>query len=257
MSRDSRPGLPTAFDLHQGRGRLGCHSGSIRTDGQRVESVVAGLPLFRGLPRARCIALARAARLVAAHRGDAVVRRGEAVAGVYAVIEGLLKVALRGAGGAERVLRFVAPGETFGEAAVLAGRASPVEVVALADSVLIVIAAQPLRSLVAHDAELSRRMTAALAERMLALLAEIEASELRPAGERLVSYLLALARPADGGALVAHLPATKTLVASRLGMKKETLSRLLAGLAGRHLIGVSRRDIAILDAGALRAMARG
>ena len=204
------------------------------------------------MARAPSAALARAARLVRVRRGDVVVRRGEPVAGAYAVAEGLINVALRGAGGSERVLRFVGPGDTFAEAAALLGRASAVDATALADSTLVLLATQPLRSLVARDVQVSRRMAALLAERMLDLLAEIEASELRPAVERLTDYLLALARPAEGGALVARLPATKTLVASRLGMKKETLSRLLSDLAGRQLIDISRRDIAILDAGALR-----
>jgi CRP-like cAMP-binding protein len=181
-----------------------------------------------------------------------VVRRGEPLAGVYAVVEGLVDVALRGAAGAERVLRFVGPGETFGEAAALLGRHSVVDAIALANSLLLVIPATAL----SHDGELSRRMAALLAERMLNLLAEIESAELHPAGERLAGYLLSLARPADGnGRLTARLPATKTLVASRLGMKKETLSRLLHDLASRRLITVSRREIAILDARALRAIA--
>ena len=210
------------------------------------------------MPRARYAALARAAQLLNARRGDGVVRRGEPLAGFYAVAEGLVNVALRGAAGAERVLRFVGPGETFGEAAALLGRDSAVDAIALTDSVLALIPAQALRSAMARDAELALRMASLLAGRMLKLLAEIEASELRPAGERLAAYLLSLAGGVDGEAhLTARLPATKTLVASRLGIKKETLSRLLHDLASRRLIAVSRREIAILDARALRAIARG
>ena len=196
-------------------------------------------------------------RLLDVRRGTAVVCRGEPPAGVFAVATGLINVALRGGGGAERVLRFVGPGETFCEAAALLGRASAVDAVALADSTLAVLAAAPLRTLMGRDGALAQRVATLLAERMLALLDEIEASELRPAPERLASYLLSLARAADDGGRTARLPATKTLVASRLGMKKETLSRLLHDFAARRMIAVSRRDIAILDRGALQALARG
>jgi CRP-like cAMP-binding protein len=214
------------------------------------------VPLFRGLPRARLAAIARAARLLLVRRGGYIARRGEPLAGLFAVGKGMINVALRGRGG-ERVLRFVGPGETFAEAAALLGRASTVDAVALADSVLAVIAAPVLRALMVRDAALSLRVAALLAERMLTLLAEIEASELRPAGERLAAYLLSLARPGDGNSTwTAHLPATKTLVASRLGMKKETLSRLLHDLSDRRLIEVSRREIAILDRGGLSEIAR-
>ena len=222
-----------------------------RRDEERFESFVAGLPLFRGLSRARRSALARAALQIRARRGEAVVQRGEPIAGVYAVAEGLINVALRSAAGAERVLRFVASGETFAEAAALLGRDSAIDAVALADSELALIPAPALRAMMARDAALSLRVAVLLAERMLKLLAEIEASELRPAGERLAGYLLALACP-QNGRLVALLPATKTLVASRLGMKKETLSRLLHDLAGRGLITVSQREITILDRERLR-----
>ena len=169
-----------AFDLSQSRAPAGWDSRRIRKDAQQIESIVAALPLFRGLPRARPRRhrSRRAAALV--RRGGFVARRGEPLAGVFAVGEGMINVALRGSRGAERVLRFVGPGESFAEAAALLGRASAIDAVALADSVLAVIAAPPLRALMARDATLSLRMAALLAERMLALLAEIEASELRP-----------------------------------------------------------------------------
>jgi DNA-binding IclR family transcriptional regulator len=49
---------------------------------------------------------------------------------------------------------------------------------------------------------------------------------------------------------------SKTLLAARLGMKKETLSRLLSDLARQGLIEVSGRDIAIRDAARLRELAQ-
>jgi Bacterial regulatory proteins, crp family. len=44
-----------------------------------------------------------------------------------------------------------------------------------------------------------------------------------------------------------HLPVSKSVVAARLGLHRETLSRLLRQFADDGLIAVSRRDIAILD----------
>lgn len=224
-------------------------------DEQRVESIVAGLPLFKGMARKDIASVAGAARVARVRRGASLAQRGEAMPGILAVIDGMVKVALRRADGAERVLRFVGPGATFGEAAVLLGRPSAVDAVALADCVLVTLPAAPIRALAARHAAFGRSLAMLLAERMLALLAEIESSELRPAGERLAGYLLSLAQPSNGG-WTARLPATKTLVASRLGMKKETLSRLLHDLSSRRLIEVSRREISILDRDALSTLAR-
>ena len=48
-----------------------------------------------------------------------------------------------------------------------------------------------------------------------------------------------------------RLPATKTTVAARLGVKKETLSRMLRQLAAGGVVQVAGREIAILDRAAL------
>lgn len=226
------------------------------TDAHLIESVINELPLLQALGRRERAALAREAQLMHARRGAWLTRRGEALRGVFTVARGSAKVALRRADGVERVLRFIAPGETFGEAAVLLGRDSAVDAVALADCTVVILPAAAIRALAARHAAFAHGMARVLAERMLGLMKEVESSELRPASERLAAYLLTLAQPAGGGeAWTARLPATKTLVASRLGIKKETLSRLLHDLTAKRLIEVSRRDIAILDRGRLSALA--
>jgi CRP/FNR family transcriptional regulator, dissimilatory nitrate respiration regulator len=217
-------------------------------DHEPLEDIVARLPLFKGLARRHLASLTRGARLARVPRGVALTRRGQPGPGMFAVVDGMLKLALQRADGAERVVRFVGPAQTFGEAAALLGRASAVDATALADSLVVVMTAASIRALTGRDTAFAQRLAALLAERMLDLLTEVEASELRPAGERLAGYLLGLAEPrSEDGRLTARLPATKTLVAARLGMKKETLSRLLHDLAERRLIEVARRDISILD----------
>jgi len=52
-----------------------------------------------------------------------------------------------------------------------------------------------------------------------------------------------------------QLPVSKTVVAALLGMKKETLSRLFRQFSSDGLIGMTRREIAILDPQRLAACA--
>jgi len=77
-----------------------------------------------------------------------------------------------------------------------------------------------------------------------------------PLVEQGATYLASLL-PAESrnGGDVARLPATKTTIAARLGVKKETLSRLLHALAVRGLIEVRGRDVAVRDRAALEALA--
>ena len=81
------------------------------------------------------------------------------------------------------------------------------------------------------------------------LKAEAGGSSLQQSGiQRLACYLDSLAEP-NGlpGSWIARLPATKTTVAARLGVKKETLSRMLRELANQGLIAVAGLEVSIID----------
>jgi CRP-like cAMP-binding protein len=180
-------------------------------------------------------------------RGQRVVRRGERVPSLYAVAFGNVKTCLPQNGGSEMVLGLLGPGATFGKSAVLLDRPAQVDVVALDDTMLVAVRAACVVALVERNLRFSRNLARALAERNHVLVAELETSRLRSA-QRLAAYLDSIAQPAaQPGTWAARLAVSKTLLASRLGIKKETLSRLLRELAGGGLIDVAGREITIRD----------
>lgn len=227
-------------------------------DARLVDRVLAATAPFNALPPEARRALAQRVRLILVTRGSAAMRRGEPLAGLFAVARGSIKISWRNADGAERVIRFVGPRDTFGEAGALLQRPAPADALAIADSLLAVVAADSVRALMLHNVRFADAMARLLAQRILELFSELEATALRPAEERLAAYLLSLRHPSRSGSggWTARLPATKTLVAARLGVKKETLSRLLRQLARRGLINVAQSDIAILDSRGLAEVAR-
>jgi CRP-like cAMP-binding protein len=91
---------------------------------------------------------------------------------------------------------------------------------------------------------------------MHALVSDFEGATLHGAAGRAAAYLESLAPDGDAPG-VARLPATKTLLASRLGMTKETFSRVLRELSQQGLIRVGRREIALLDRAGLQQLASG
>lgn len=116
---------------------------------------------------------------------------------------------------------------------------------------MIAFPAQPVHALVERDPGFARALLASLSERMHGLVEEIEAGTLLSARQRIASYLLALT--ASAGRV--RLPVTKTLIASHLGVTKETFSRLLREFADHGLIVVDNRDIELHDRVRLAAVA--
>jgi CRP-like cAMP-binding protein len=223
-------------------------------DARLIQGLVPRLRLFRDVPPANLSPLMKHCWVLAMARGAKVVERGTRLPGVLGLAYGLVKLSLRGPEGEERLLQLVAAGQTFGEAKALLGHAARSEAIALADSKLVVIPAAPLFALMDRDPRFARTMALALARQSIDLLGEVE-SAMRRSAQRLAFYLGSLPEaPGSNGARVVRLPVSKTLVAARLGVKKETLSRLLRQFTADGLIEVSRRDIAILDPAALERL---
>ena len=222
-----------------------------------VLGLISNLPMFKQATRPHLAELARHARTEHARRGSAILRRGERLHGLYAVAYGMVKIELRGDAGEEKVLRLVGAGETFGEAMMFLGEASPVDAVALGDTLLVMVPAAPLLALIESDASFTRSLLASMSQRFHGLVADVEASTLKSGLQRVAAYLDSLAEPAEGAGHVVNLPATKTVIAARLGVTKETFSRLLRELATQGMIRVARREITILDREHLRKTARG
>jgi CRP-like cAMP-binding protein len=186
-----------------------------------------------------------------------IAQRGALLPGVLLLSAGSVKLCVRAADGDERVLRIVGAGESFGEPTALLRKPCLYDVIALSDAKLVSIASAGIFGLLARDQRFARVLVLALAARSYMVLAELEAATTQRGAQRLANYLDSLPkqRSARGGATV-HLPVSKTIVAALLGMKKETLSRLLRQFATGGVIGMTRRDIDILDPAKLSAAAR-
>lgn len=220
--------------------------------------VISHLPLMTGLSAVDLTGLARRSWNVRARRGEIFVRRKAGLPGIYAVAYGTIKLVLRGAEGEERILRLASAGETFGEPSALLGRAPDFEACAVAEATLVVIPAAALLELAARNPHFAHELTLAVSRRAVQALAELHAATLQRSDERLASYLTSLAGVTrTSGPTRVQLPASKTTIAARIGVKNETLSRLLRRFAAQGLIQVARGEISILEPELLAARGRG
>lgn len=120
---------------------------------------------------------------------------------------------------------------------------------ALADSLLLHVSRDVVFEGIDRDAKFARRMIAGLSRRLHHLVSDVEAYSLRSATQRVIGYLLRPEHDHDdeGKGTVVTLPATKSVIASRLNTTPEHFSRILHELTERRLVEVEGRHVRILD----------
>ena len=216
-------------------------------DRRLIQGVLANSDLLRGCPPGQAAIIAAQCWTIEPKRGEHVVSKGGRLPGVFAVAYGTVKVALRGKG--ERVVRLVQAGQSFGEASALVGRPAPFDAFAVSACKLAVIPSAAILAYVERDPRGARQVLLTLGKRVLDLLGELESSSMRSGAQRLAAYLGSLAPAAANGSdsCEIRLPVPKAVVAARLDMKKETLSRLLRELSMQGLIAVKGSAIVLLD----------
>jgi CRP-like cAMP-binding protein len=167
-------------------------------------------------------------------------------------VHGQIKLAFSSPQGHEKVVSIVGPGQSFGEAVMFMERPCPVFTQALVDTRLLYIAKQGIFAAIEHDGAFARRMLAGLSMRLHSLIQDVEDYSLHSSTQRVIGFLLQLAgTPGDGHAGF-ELPASKHVIASRLNLTPETLSRVLHGLSEAGLVAVEGRRITVPDVARLR-----
>jgi CRP-like cAMP-binding protein len=183
--------------------------------------------------------------------GQALFSQGEPAHQFFLVIEGMIKLFLLSREGDEKVIEVIPPGKSFAEAVMFMEPAKyPVNASAVGDTRLLAFENRIFLDLLEGSPALTRKLLATMSRRLHALLQEIDELTLHNATYRLVTYLLQQDRRGEG---LIDLSVPKQLVASRLSIKPETLSRILARLRERGLVQIDGERIKLLDEPGLRA----
>ena len=188
-------------------------------------------------------------------RGEQIFEQGELADGFFCVLEGWAKLYRLREDGEEVVVAIFSAGETFAEVAMFLGGRYPASCEAASRARVLKIERRSLRRAVLAEPQLAFDMLAATALRLRQLVDEIEQMKGRSAPQRIADFLVKQARVASGQANVV-LPFEKALLASRLGMKPESLSRALGRLTAFG-VTVERDSVTIGDVARLAAFAEG
>lgn len=216
-----------------------------------VGRVLANLPLFQQLRESEIAGLAAGTREVSLSKGQMLFQKGCLLDGFYLTVHGQIKLAFSSSQGNEKVVSIVGPGQSFGEAVMFMEKPCPVFAQALEDTHLLYIAKQSIFAAIDRDSAFARRMLAGLSIRLHGLIQDVEDYSLLSSTQRVIGFLLQLAGAPAGGRVEFELPASKHIIASRLNLTPETLSRILHSLSESGLIAVKGKRIAVLDAAGL------
>lgn len=186
------------------------------------------IDLFAPLPEHSLERIAEIAGLQRFSNHGYLFREGEEPDFIYCFVEGGI-VLVGGADGQEAVIEFFGPGESVLLPAALLGLPYLVSARATSDGQALLIPAGKLRQLIDEDVALAAQCARMLSRHWRVLISQIKEIKTHSAAERLAHFLVSQTGKRKGAASLV-LPGMKKEVATRLGIKPETLSRTLKKL---------------------------
>lgn len=207
-------------------------------------------PLFGVLPRDVADRLVEGQGARVYDKGVTLFQQGSPAEYCYFVLDGWVKVFRSSADGEETVVHVFRSGEIFGEAVIFMGGHYPVSAEAATVCRLMRINGARLRECIKDTPELALSMLASASQHLKALVTQLEHMKRLTAPQRLADFLLSLCHDDDSPTSI-KLPYEKALIANRLGMKPESLSRALVRLKPLG-VSVLRDEIVVDDPVSLR-----
>ncbi|CAM5776602.1 transcriptional regulator [Labrys miyagiensis] len=214
-----------------------------------LPDAIASLPLFAGVSDEGLRNLQAACVVQQAPRGVILFEQGAEPNFQVAVLEGAVHLLGRSGQGQEMVIEIVeAPGLLL-PAAVVSGAPYLMRARCIEDVKVLMIKADVFRRLLESEPSLALAVIGSLSDQFRAMVRQIKTLKLRPGPQRVAAYLVSLARRQASDKDVT-LPYEKGLIASQLGMTRESFSRILSALQ-RDVISMDGQEIRILDYSAL------
>lgn len=221
-----------------------------------ITSIIAGIPLFKGLSPKQCTALGAIAVRKYYSRGQNFFAEGDDGIGFYIVLSGKVKVFKLSPEGKEQIFHILEAPEPFAEAAVFAGEHYPASAQALSETLVLFFPRKKFVELINQEPSLALSMLALLSRRLRKLTMLVESLSLKEVPGRLAAYLLYLHEHNRDSATI-ELDISKNQMAGLLGTIPETLSRILKRMNDENLIKVTTRSIVILDKKGLADLSQG
>jgi CRP/FNR family transcriptional activator FtrB len=224
-------------------------------DPQTIAMALLGrTPLFSAVSRETLGTLASGAMLRRYDRDAALFQAGDQPEYLHILMQGSVQLSAGTPDGREAVVELLHPVDTFIMAAVLTSQPYLMSARAVEPTQVLLIPARVLLAELKTNPELALTLLGSMAQQYRHMVREIKDLRLRTASQRLAVYLLHLVQN-SGNDQAARLPCDKKLLAARLGMTPESLSRAISELRG-HGVNVRGDEVRITDLQTLHEFCR-
>lgn len=193
--------------------------------------------------------LLRIAQLKLVKSGERLFCRGEAANGVFAVLEGSIRISGLGDEGKESILTFIDPPDWFGELALFDGDQRTHDASAAVDGTLLYIPQAVLGVLLAQKPQYWKDFGIMLSHKLRLSFGLIEDMALLPAARRLAKRIVLMAENVllnqSESELVINVD--QASLAAMLSISRQTANQILKDLEDRGCISLRYGKITVLD----------
>jgi CRP-like cAMP-binding protein len=211
---------------------------------------------FSHLPVPLQDSLLAAARVRRLSPGQRLFKRGDPPCGLYAVLEGSVRIGAVSEQGKEALLSLVESPHWFGEICLFDGQPRTHDAFGLGHCVLLHIPQTVLLRLLDEQPAYWRQLALLMSQKLRLTFINLEQLSLMPTAARLAHRLLMIAEgygEIDPPRRVLQLPQEQ--LASMLSLSRQTTNQILKDLQGQGIVNLKYGEIEILDVERLRKLA--
>lgn len=206
--------------------------------------------LFASLSDELADAILERASIKTYQRGETVFLQGDNAESLFVVLDGWFKLFRMTATGAEAVVGVFTRGRSFGEAVAISGGTYPVSSESVTEGRLLHVRASVLTTMMEERPEVAKAILSSVFSHLHSLVAQVEQLKAHTGAQRVAEFLLELC-DREASSCTIRLPYDKTLIAGRLGMQPQSLSRAFNRLEA-HGVKISHNQATIADVEKLR-----
>ncbi len=191
--------------------------------------VVTRIAVFRGLRSETVEHIIEPATAVMLRPHEWLFRQGDPATAFFILIDGWMKLYRITPSGDETVIHTLTNGDSFAEAVAFTGARYPATAEAVTDARVARVPADHIVRCIRESPDIALAMIASTSQHLHHLVQQVEQLKAQSGVQRVAEFLASLS-PTQQGPCTIKLPYDKVLIAARLGLTPESLSRAFARL---------------------------